>query len=133
MGTPHDINRCLRELNAVDFQLDDDARMNVTRQDVAQQRHACERQLIRRARGNRPAKRRRAIQRSIVVDNDAAVGRQVNIELEAISAEREAAVECGHRVFRRQFASAAMCENQRTTRRRSQKERMPHDAPVYLV
>ena len=50
------------------------------------------------------------------MDDDDAVAREVHVELEAVGAERQAVVECGHRVLRRQRAAAAMGEHQRPRR-----------------
>ena len=53
---------------------------------------------------------------AVVVHDDDAVARQVHVELEPIGAERQAVVERGDRVLRRERAAAAMREHQRPRR-----------------
>ena len=64
-----------------------------------------------------------SLQQPVVMDDDDAVAREVDVELEAVGAEREAVVECGDGVLGREGAAAAMREDQRPRRR---EERMTH-------
>ena len=71
------------------------------------------RQLGRRPRRDRPGRVGRAIERRVVADDDFAVGRQVDVELEAVGARGQAGVERRDRVFGPQRPSAAMREDER--------------------
>jgi hypothetical protein len=50
------------------------------------------------------------------MDDDDAVSREVNVELEAVGSQRRAVVEGRHGVLRREGAATAMGEHQRAWR-----------------
>ncbi len=60
---------------------------------------------------DRTSPARRPLQRRIVVDHDHAIARQVDVELEAIRAERHAVIERRDGVLRAQRGAAAMRVN----------------------
>ena len=66
-------------------------------------------------------------ERPIVMHDDDAVAREADVELEAVGAERQAVVERGDRVLRRERAAAAMREHQGPRRG---EEGMTHGWPV---
>ena len=59
-------------------------------------------ELVGRERGNRPAGAGRTLEHVVVMHNDDAVARKVNVELEAVRSEGEAVIERRDRVFRPQ-------------------------------
>ena len=71
------------------------------------------RELVRGARGERSARVGRPIERVVVMHDDHAVARQVDVELQTIGAERQPMVERHHRVLRPQRRAAAMGEDER--------------------
>ena len=142
-GGAHDLHDGARELGAVDFQLDDDASVAVAREHIGERRHAdtlpgewgrvaaaktapgvCPRQLVGRALHDRAREIRGAVERRIVMDHDDGVAREMDVQLEAVGAEREAVVEGRTCVLGRERAPAAVREHQRALRRI--KEAMRH-------
>ena len=111
--------------------LDDDASIAMAGQHVRQRRHAdplaakrvCAialeaiacvdvRQIISREIADRAGVIGRAIER-LVVDHDRdAIGRQLHVELQAVSAEGETVVECHHRVLRSKPRTATVGKDQ---------------------
>jgi len=89
--------------------------------------HAHAPKLVGGAIGDRTAQGRGAVERPIVMNDDDAVARQVNVELDSVGSERQAVVERFHRVFRRKRAAAAVREHQRAS---GAEERMTHDASL---
>ena len=112
IGAADHVEGSRRQLGAIHLHLDDDPRVAIARKDVGQRRNAGTPQLIRGAIRDRAAQRRRPIQGPIVMHDDHAVAREVDVELEAVGAEREAVVERGDRILRRQRAPAAMREHE---------------------
>jgi hypothetical protein len=101
-----------REVWVIDFELDNSARVPIPVEHLGERRHARRPQVVGTPFANRPVQRRRAIQRAIVMDHDDAVSREADVELDAVGAERQAFVECGQRVLRREPGAAAMREDQ---------------------
>ncbi len=71
------------------------------------------RELIRASRGDRPVRVRRALERVVVMNDDDAVARQMNVELDTVGAERQPMVERRHRILRPQRRAATMGEDER--------------------
>ena len=65
-------------------------------------------QLIGGQRGERPSTVGRALQCRIVVHDDDAVAREVDVELDAVGAEREPVIERQQRVLRPKFRTATV-------------------------
>jgi hypothetical protein len=64
------------------------------------------------------------------MDDDDTVAREVDVELQAVGAERQAVVERRQGVFRRERATAAVCEHERSGRR---KKGMSHRPGVSVL
>ena len=71
------------------------------------------RELIRGARGDRSVRVRRALERVVVVHDDDAVAREVDVELETVGAERQSVIERHHRVLGPERRAAAVGEDER--------------------
>ena len=80
---------------------------------VGKHRHIEGRQLGRCSRIQRSGSTRRAIEQAVVMHDDLAIARQVHVELEAVGAGRQSAIERRDRVFRSDPAAAAMREDKR--------------------
>ena len=83
-------------------------------------------------RRDRPAPVRRPLQRRVVVDDDHAVARQVDVELEPVGAERQAVIEGREGVLGRERAPAAVREHQRA-RRSGQRADVSRHATSWLT
>jgi len=70
------------------------------------------RELVGRSARDRPLEIGRAVERAIVMDDDDAIEREVDIELEAVGAMRQAGVECRKRVLGREQTAAAVREDE---------------------
>ena len=123
-GGAHRVDRLVRQLGRVHLQLDDEPRVAITRQHLGEARNPASlaakprevvtrvqpRQLIGRSRGNRPGPIRRPLQRRVVVDDDHAVPRQVDVELDAVGAKCKTVIEGENRVLGPERCSAAVRE-----------------------
>jgi hypothetical protein len=67
---------------------------------------------------------------SVVMHDHDAIASEVNVELQAISAERQSIVERGKRVFRCERSAATVREHKWSTRRQKLES---HDATVSLI
>jgi len=120
-----------RERRIVHLQFDDDWHVRVPRQHVGEHRHADPqsakrkrvaaleviagirtRQLVGSELGGRPAKIRRPLERTVVVNDDDPVAREADVELEAVGAQPEPLVERRERVLWSERAASPMREHQ---------------------
>ena len=141
-GRAHVVDRAPRELRLVHLELDDDRRRPGSASSTSRRRGTpspCPRNgnsagpaarrrpepvgrrqpLRSSARGERrdeAGAAGRPIERVVVVHDDDAVAGEVDVELEAVGAEREAVIERGDRVLRTERRSAAMRVDKRPRR-----------------
>ena len=71
------------------------------------------RELIRAACSDRPLRVRRALERVIVMNDDDTVARQMDVELDTVSAERQSMIERDHRVLRPKRRAATVGKDER--------------------
>ena len=138
----HHIDRGVRELGAAHLQLDDDWNVAISVEHIRERRYAARsppkrkaivtseeiprvrpRELVRRTLDEGPREVGRPCKRAVVVHDDDAVAREVDVELKTVGAQREATVEGHQRVLGRKRTAPAMRERQPTA---STKERMSH-------
>ena len=131
----HDIHDSPRQIRVVHLELDDDRHVTISGENGGQRRHpnalaskrrvgvfraATEmitgvgpRKLVGGPVRDRAGEVRRPLQCPVVVDDDDAIAREVNVELQTLGAERQAAVEGRDRILRREHAPASMREHLR--------------------
>src|SRR5262245_26386862 len=130
-GRAHDVDGSMRELGIVDLELDDDGGRGIAPEDALERRNTPgpaaksvevepgiqPGERVRRLPRHRPASIRGSLQRGVVVDDDHAIAREVNVQFEPVRTEGQAVVEGEDRVLRPQQRPAPMREHLRPRQR----------------